>query len=147
MNNVVLKYIKQANSDRKETLNIMLISSDKNLDVALCKTGHNFYRFRFDKEALEYEPRPENLYILPEQYVHPSVDYDLLIVGSLQFPPEVVQKVHAILDTPIIQLNTDNAMSNQGNQYIVLADDLKTLDEDFVAYWKGIIQTTYEVNR
>tara|TARA_B100001564_G_scaffold359171_1_gene379948 strand:+ start:5450 stop:5890 length:441 start_codon:yes stop_codon:yes gene_type:complete len=146
MNNVVCKYIKQANSERKQTLNVLLLSVDKELDLALCKTEHNFYKFKLEESGV-YENRPENLYILPLHYVSPEVDYDLMIVGSTAFPQDIVQDVHKAVDTPIIQLNTNNEISDQGNQYIVLADDLKSFDEDFVAYWRGIIETTYEVNR
>ena len=74
--------IESANSKGKSKYNILTFPTHERYETQLCKTGHDFYSFRYDncKEWDDnYAKRPDNYYILPKNSVLSGLDFDLIL--------------------------------------------------------------------
>jgi glycosyltransferase involved in cell wall biosynthesis len=64
--------------NRGDKLNIFTFATHERYESNLCKTGHNFYSFKYGKEwDTTYAPVPDNYHII--EYVPPELDFDIIL--------------------------------------------------------------------
>ena len=80
-----LGIINKALQPNKKKYNIVTFDTHERYQTQLCKTGHNFYSFRYDgcKEwDTNYADVPENYFILPNGMLPSSVEFDFILSKS-----------------------------------------------------------------
>jgi hypothetical protein len=106
VSNQTLSIINKA-TKTKDKFNIITFDTHERYQTQLCKTGHNFYSFRYDdcKEwDNTYGDKPENHYTLPLNSVINGIDYDFILSQSKFGQFQVTQKINQFLQLPTISL-------------------------------------------
>jgi len=106
MTNQTIRIINKANS-KKEKYNILTFDTHERYQSQLCKTGHNFYSFRYEncKEwDKSYAPLPDNYYVLPQNSVISGLDIDFILSQSKFGQFQVASQVQNFLRVPILSL-------------------------------------------
>lgn len=91
----------------KEKYNILTFDTHERYQTQLCKTGHNFYSFRYNncKEwDTKYAPIPSNYFIMPKNSLINTLDFDFILSQSKFGQFQVAQHIKQISDLPIISL-------------------------------------------
>ena len=92
-------------SDRK--YNILTFDTHERYQTQLCKTGHNFYSFRYDgcKEWDEtYGKMPSNYYVLPKNSVLSGIEFDMMLSQSKFGQFQAASQINSALGLPLISL-------------------------------------------
>ena len=106
MTNQTIRIINKANS-KKENYNILTFDTHERYQSQLCKTGHNFYSFRYEncKEwDKSYAPLPDNYYVLPQNSVISGLELDFILSQSKFGQFQVASQVQNFLRVPILSL-------------------------------------------
>ena len=107
MSRKTLSVINKALNPKKEKYNILTFDTHERYQSQLCKTGHNFYSFRYDncKEwDTSYAPVPENHYILPANSVITGLEFDFILSQSKFGQFQVAHQLASTFDIPILSL-------------------------------------------
>tara|TARA_B100001778_G_scaffold333971_1_gene343842 strand:- start:624 stop:1622 length:999 start_codon:yes stop_codon:yes gene_type:complete len=107
MSRKTLSIINKALNPKKEKYNILTFDTHERYQSQLCKTGHNFYSFRYDncKEwDTSYAPVPENHYILPANSVITGLEFDFILSQSKFGQFQVAHQLASTFDIPILSL-------------------------------------------
>ena len=96
---------KATKTDRK--YNILTFDTHERYQTQLCKTGHNFYSFRYEgcKEWDEtYGKIPSNYYILPKNSVISGIDFDIILSQSKFGQFQTASQINSALGLPLVSL-------------------------------------------
>ena len=96
---------KATKTDRK--YNILTFDTHERYQTQLCKTGHNFYSFRYEgcKEWDEtYGKIPSNYYILPKNSVMSGIDFDIVLSQSKFGQFQTASQINSALGLPLVSL-------------------------------------------
>tara|TARA_B100001094_G_scaffold72494_1_gene68763 strand:+ start:8149 stop:9153 length:1005 start_codon:yes stop_codon:yes gene_type:complete len=107
MTNQTIRILNKANSGKKDRYNILTFDTHERYQTQLCKTGHNFYSFRYDgcKEwDKSYAELPENYYILPKNSVMSGLDIDFILSQSKFGQFQAASQIQQVLQIPILSL-------------------------------------------
>ena len=135
MSNQTMQILKNANSQEEKKYNILTFDTHERYQTQLCKTGHNFYSFRYDgcKEWDEsYAKMPENYYVLPKNAIIGGVGFDMILSQSKFGQFQAASQIQQVLQVPIVslehtlpiqgwpkdQLDTFKNMMGQSNVFI-----------------------------
>ena len=106
MTNKTISIINKANRV-KEKYDILTFDTHERYQTQLCKTGHNFYSFRYDdcKEWDDtYAPKPSNHYVLPKNSILNGIDFDFILSQSKFGQFQVSQQINQTLRIPVVSL-------------------------------------------
>jgi len=106
MTNKTISIINKANRV-KEKYDILTFDTHERYQTQLCKTGHNFYSFRYDdcKEWDDtYALKPSNYYVLPKNSILNGIDFDFVLSQSKFGQFQVSQQINQTLRLPTISL-------------------------------------------
>ena len=107
MSHKTLSIINKSLNPTKDKYKILTFDTHERYQTQLCKTGHDFYSFRYDncKEWDDnYAKRPDNYYILPKNSVLSGLDFDLILSQSKFGQFQVASQLNVTFDLPIISL-------------------------------------------
>jgi hypothetical protein len=102
-----MNIIDKALNPKKDKYNILTFDTHERYQTQLCKTGHNFYSFRYEncKEwDTKYAPIPENYYILPKGLLVHGMYFDFILSQSKFGQFQASQQINRTLNVPIISL-------------------------------------------
>ena len=102
-----LSIINRAINPTKEKYNILTFDTHERYQTQLCKTGHNFYSFRYEKCKEwddSYAKKPENYYILPDNSVLTGIDFDIILSQSKFGQFQVASQINSNFNLPLISL-------------------------------------------
>lgn len=102
-----LGVINKAIFPKKEKYNIITFDTHERYQSQLCKTGHNFFSFRYQNCKVwdeDYAPIPENHCILPEGAIPASINFDFILSQSKFGQFQIAQQIKQSLDIPILSL-------------------------------------------
>ena len=91
----------------KTKYNILTFDTHERYQTQLCKTGHNFYSFRYDncKEWDEtYGKMPDNYFVLPKNSIISGVGFDMILSQSKFGQFQTAFQINRSLDLPLISL-------------------------------------------
>lgn len=94
-------------TENKTKYNILTFDTHERYQTQLCKTGHNFYSFRYNncKEwDTNYSEIPSNYYILPESSIPNMLDIDIILSQSKFGQFQVSSKIRDSYKVPFISL-------------------------------------------
>ena len=106
MSNQTARIIRKA-INKKEKYNILTFDTHERYQTQLAKTGHNFYSFRYQgcKTWNEtFSKLPDNYYILPENVLYKSIDFDFILSQSKFGQFQVAKKIQQDFKLPIVSL-------------------------------------------
>lgn len=106
MSNQTLSVINKA-TKIKEKYDILTFDTHERYQTQLCKTGHNFYSFRYadcKKWDESYAVRPTNYFILPENSIFSGIDFDFILSQSKFGQIQTAQQINRYLGLPIVSL-------------------------------------------
>lgn len=106
MSNQTLSIVNKA-TRVKDKYDILTFDTHERYQTQLCKTGHNFYSFRYEdcKEWDDtYAPKPDNYYILPPNSIINGLDFDFILSQSKFGQFQAAQQVNQLLRLPIVSL-------------------------------------------
>jgi glycosyltransferase involved in cell wall biosynthesis len=107
MNNQIISIFNKSIRPKKDKYNILTFDTHERYQNQLCKTGHNFYSFRYSgckKWNKEYGEIPENYYVLPENTIPSAIDFDFILSQSKFGQFQASQKINQSLRIPIVSL-------------------------------------------
>ena len=91
----------------KDKYNILTFDTHERYQSQLCKTGHNFYSFRYDGCKVwdeNYAKRPENYYILPNNTIFNWLNFDFILTQSKFGQFQATQNINQTLSLPVLNL-------------------------------------------
>ena len=106
MSNQTLSIINKA-TKVKEKYDILTFDTHERYQTQLCKTGHNFYSFRYEdcKEWDDtYAPKPDNYYVLPPNSIMNGLDFDFILSQSKFGQFQTAHRIYEVLRLPMISL-------------------------------------------
>ena len=106
MSNQTARIIRKA-INKKEKYNILTFDTHERYQTQLAKTGHNFYSFRYQgcKTWNEtFSKLPDNYYILPENVLYKSIDFDFILSQSKFGQFQIAKKIQQDFKLPIVSL-------------------------------------------
>lgn len=106
MSNQTARIIRKATT-KKVKYNILTFDTHERYQTQLAKTGHNFYSFRYNGCKIwneTYSKLPENYYVLPENIMYKSIDFDFILSQSKFGQFQVAKKIQQDFKLPIISL-------------------------------------------
>lgn len=127
------------NCDKNHSVNLLVMPSKEDFEIALCKTGSNIYRVNLGTKWDESKERPDNHFILPEASINNIITYDFLIIPNQHYPQEILSKIVQYIQTKVIRVVPDAPEHVSG-----AAKDFDTYDDKFVEYWNKIILNNME---
>lgn len=138
-----INIIDKAINPTKSKYNILTFDTHERYQTQLCKTGHNFYSFRYDncKEwDTKYAPIPENYYIFPKSTVTHGVYFDFILSQSKFGQFQVAKQINKTLDIPLISLEhtlpIPNWPSNQLEHFKSMVADFNVFISEYsVSQW------------
>ena len=113
-----LGVLNKAAYPKKDKYNILTFDTHERYQTQLCKTGHNFYSFRYNdckKWDTDYAKIPENYYILPETGLPTAVTFDFILSQSKFGQFQVASQLNDHLDVPVISLEHTLPLPHWGN--------------------------------
>ena len=102
-----LGIINKALQPKKEKYNIITFDTHERYQTQLCKTGHNFYSFRYDgcKEwDTNYAEIPENYFILPKGMLPAAIDFDFILSQSKFGQFQISKQLESAIGIPLVSL-------------------------------------------
>jgi glycosyltransferase involved in cell wall biosynthesis len=106
---------------KKSSYNIITFDTHERYQTQLCKTGHDFYAFRYDgcKEWNEtYAKIPDNYYILPKNTIPNGINYDFILSQSKFGQFQVAKQIQKVFNLPIISLEHTLPIPSWPNQQL-----------------------------
>lgn len=106
MTNQTINILNKANQEKRK-YNILTFDTHERYQSQLCKTGHNFYSFRYDncKEwDTSYAKLPENYYVLPKNSIINGLGIDFILSQSKFGQFQVASQIQQHLRVPILSL-------------------------------------------
>lgn len=107
--------------EKKDKYNILTFDTHERYQTQLCKTGHNFYSFRYEncKEwNTNYAEFPSNYYVLPKHTIPNGVEIDLILsqskFGQFQMCSKIVQNFRV----PLVSLEHTLPIPNWPEQQL-----------------------------
>ena len=91
----------------KGKYNILTFDTHERYQSQLCKTGHDFYSFRYDNCKVwdeNYAKRPENYYVLPNNTIFNWLDFDFILTQSKFGQFQATQNINQTLSLPVLSL-------------------------------------------
>ena len=91
----------------KDKYDILTFDTHERYQTQLCKTGHNFYSFRYQdckKWDTSYGDIPENHYVLPENSIPSATDFDFILSQSKFGQFQAAQSINQHLRLPVVSL-------------------------------------------
>ncbi len=116
-----LGVLNKAAYPKKDKYNILTFDTHERYQTQLCKTGHNFYSFRYNdckKWDTDYAKIPENYYILPETGLPTAVTFDFILSQSKFGQFQVASQLNDHLDVPVISLEHTLPLPHWGNDQL-----------------------------
>ena len=92
---------------KKDKFNILTFDTHERYQSQLCKTGHNFYSFRYDNCKVwddNYAKKPDNYYILPNNSIFGWIDFDFILSQSKFGQFQASQSINQQLSLPVVSL-------------------------------------------
>jgi hypothetical protein len=125
---------------KKDKYNILTFDTHERYQTQLCKTGHDFYSFRYNdcKEwDKNYADVPNNLYVLPENTLPSAVDFDFILSQSKFGQFQVSQQINQQLRIPLLSLEhtlpIDNWPESQLNGFRSMRGDVNVFISEYSA--------------
>lgn len=106
---------------KKDKYNIITFDTHERYQTQLCKSGHDFYAFRYDgcKEWDEtYAKIPKNYYILPKNTVSNGIQYDFILSQSKFGQFQMAKQIQQVFNLPIISLEHTLPIPSWPNQQL-----------------------------
>lgn len=118
MSNQTLSILNKAFGEKRK-YNIITFDTHERYQTQLCKTGHNFYAFRYDgcKEWDEtYAKIPSNYYMLPKNTMPNGIQYDFILSQSKFGQFQMAKQIQRVFNLPIISLEHTLPIPSWPNQ-------------------------------
>jgi hypothetical protein len=135
MTNQTIKILSRANA-KKEKYNILTFDTHERYQSQLCKTGHNFFSFRYDnckKWDTAYAPLPDNYYVLPANSVISGLDIDFILSQSKFGQFQVSSRIKDILHVPILSLEHTLPIPDWPEEQLTMFREMKGIDNVFIS--------------
>ena len=116
-----LGVLNKAAYPKKDKYIILTFDTHERYQTQLCKTGHNFYSFRYNdckKWYTDYAKIPESYYILPETGMPTAVTFDFILSQSKFGQFQVASQLNDHLDVPVISLEHTLPLPHWGNDQL-----------------------------
>ncbi len=135
--------INKASYPKKEKYKILTFDTHERYQTQLCKTGHDFYSFRYNdckKWDNNYAKLPENYYILPEGGLPTSINFDFILSQSKFGQFQIGLQLNQHLDVPLVSLEHPLPLphwnNDQLNQFKSMVGDLNIFISEYsVGNW------------
>jgi len=91
----------------KDKYDILTFDTHERYQTQLCKTGHNFYSFRYKdckKWDTSYGDIPDNHYVLPENSIPSATDFDFILSQSKFGQFQAAHSINQHLRLPVVSL-------------------------------------------
>lgn len=139
-----LTIINKAIKPTKDKYNILTFDTHERYQTQLCKTGHNFYSFRYNdcKEwDTIYASKPSNYYTLPQNSIITGIDFDFILSQSKFGQFQVASNLKQLLNLPIISLEHTLPIpswpNEQLNQFKSMVGDFNVFISEYsIREWK-----------
>lgn len=125
---------------KKDKYDILSFDTHERYQTQLCKTGHNFYSFRYEgcKEWDKgYAETPDNLYVLPKNSLPSAVDFDFIISQSKFGQFQVSQQINQQTNIPLVSLEhtlpINNWPESQLNSFRSMVGDVNVFISEYSA--------------
>lgn len=139
MNNQIISILNKS-FGAKEKYNILTFDTHERYQTQLCKTGHNFYSFRYEncKEwNTDYSEVPENHYILPKNSIISAIDFDFILSQSKFGQFQASHQINRSLRVPIVSLEhtlpIENWPEQQLNGFRQMTGDINVFISEYSA--------------
>ena len=106
---------------KKEKYDILTFDTHERYQTQLCKTGHNFYSFRYKdckRWDASYGEIPDNHHILPENSIPSATDFDFIISQSKFGQFQATQSINQHLRIPVVSLEHTLPIPNWPQQQL-----------------------------
>jgi hypothetical protein len=121
MSHKTLGIINKSLAPKKDKYNILTFDTHERYQSQLCKTGHNFYSFRY-KDCKEwdnsYAEVPQNYYIMPPNSVMSGLNFDFILSQSKFGQFQISQQLNETFDIPFISLEHTLPIPNWPDQQL-----------------------------
>jgi glycosyltransferase involved in cell wall biosynthesis len=131
------KFINQSIND-KDKYNIITFPTHERFESDLCKTGHDFYGFIGEGMKTwdaSYAEVPNNYYMMPQNSLPSSIDYDFILANSKFGHLQAAYKIANVLKIPIISMEctvpTINITNEQLNNFRQMTGDFNVFLTDY----------------
>lgn len=106
MSNQTVNILRRA-TGKNGPYNILTFDTHERYQTQLCKTGHNFYSFRYPNCKVwdtTYAPLPPNYYVMPDNYIINGVGFDFILAQSKWGQFQAAKYIQQIFPVPIVVL-------------------------------------------
>lgn len=142
MNNQIVSILNKSFT-KKDKYNILTFDTHERYQTQLCKTGHNFYSFRYSgckKWNDEYGKKPENYYVLPENSIVSGLEFDMILSQSKFGQFQASSQINQTLRLPIVSLEHTLPIPSWPDQQLEgfrrMIGDVNVFISDYSAgYW------------
>jgi len=107
--------------EKKKQYNILTFDTHERYQTQQCKTGHNFFSFRYDgcKEwDTNYSEIPSNYFIMPNNSLVTGVNFDFILSHSKFGQFQMAHRINQMLGVPIISLEHTLPIENWPEQQL-----------------------------
>lgn len=102
-------------TQKKDKYNILTFDTHERYQTQLCKTGHDFYAFRYEgcKEWNEtFAPKPSNYFTLPSNSIIGGINFDFILSQSKFGQFQTAYQINNMLKLPMVSLEHTLPISN-----------------------------------
>ena len=122
----------------KDKYNILTFDTHERYQQQLCKTGHDFYSFRYEncKHWDEsYAKIPDNYYLMPDNSITASIGFDFILSQSKFGQFQASQHINQRFKLPVISLEhtlpISNWPDNQLQTFRSMSGDINVFISDY----------------
>lgn len=139
MSKVVSKIINKCNNSEEAKLNILIHQFDIDTELAISKTGHNFFRVQIDdsKDVIDKAKEYTNFFILPIGQVPFCFDYDMIIAKNSTFSQKFLEDMHYRLEIPFLIIDQEREEFEERMAFTTRQDKDS---EDFIEHWTILLE-------
>lgn len=138
MNKISYFFHTYYNSISQNNINIIMMPTNEEFEVELCKTGYNIYRINMGQDWNKDIIRPENHYILPIGEIKTSINYDVFLIPRQDYKENLIAQISNGIESTIIKIDTINKYINNDMPY-GWAKNINYHSPEFIPYWKNLI--------
>lgn len=139
MSKVVSKIIDKCNNSGDAKLNILLHEFDIETELAISKTGHNFFRVQLqpDENIVSKTAEYPNFFVLPVGQVPFYIEYDMIVAKNGSFSEKFLQDMHHTLQLPFLIIDPER---EEFDQNMAFTNKQDKNSDSFIEDWKELLE-------